>query len=189
MQPSHFGGHGLGRPNGLAPVDRDVDVSPASDGDYDPSEARARAASDQAPLIDWGMMDAVLLLGAGRRLAFRGVALTNLRCGRPAAGAPLAWFGVGGLERRWLRSAAHACWVSVPAGLARPNQSRARKPPVQTPTPATSAEAGTPAAPRSYGPSSGGADFLQGEGPSSLLLFENITWPRQARSRAHALGC
>ncbi len=65
MRPSLFRGHGIGRPNGLLRIGRNLNVTCGDP--LDPA------------VINWSMMDATLLVEAGRVLTFEGVALSNIR--------------------------------------------------------------------------------------------------------------
>jgi hypothetical protein len=68
MRPRLFRGYGSGKPKGLLPLARDVTVRGAPGG--------------PPPGVDWGLMDGVMAIRAGTTLTFRGVAVSNMRCGR-----------------------------------------------------------------------------------------------------------
>jgi hypothetical protein len=68
MSPTHFPGYGVGQQKGLLVLDRDVTIRGA-----DP---------DNSTVIDWNMLDATVLLKAGRVLTFQDLTVTNVRCAR-----------------------------------------------------------------------------------------------------------
>lgn len=95
LRPSDFAGRGLGRPGGMVPLTRSVTVRGAAPGSCGGGETPAAGSAGSAagggggqpggggcgdvPLLDWNLMDSVLLLRAGRTLAFDGVAVANVR--------------------------------------------------------------------------------------------------------------
>ncbi|GBF87403.1 hypothetical protein Rsub_00114 [Raphidocelis subcapitata] len=72
MRPSQFPSYGLGRPKGLLVIDRDVTIRGED--------------VDNLTTIDWNMLDATMLLKAGRSMTFQDMAVANIRYG-PSTGA------------------------------------------------------------------------------------------------------